>query len=392
MVVTLKKNSALNSKELFALGQSAFDFKESDYSGFKVLLSHSKSYGIFDNKQFASQLIRTSFTVAFNETTYTMDGIGCVATYPNYRGRGFINQLFNEVLQDMHAEGISLTYLAPFSYRFYQKYGYQQCFEKYEYLIESKNFRTFPTRKGYVERLSFSEAVADLRKIFAHAASSKCFGLKRADWWWSYRFEEQYRFLLAFDEGGKAEGYLIYSIEEEKFVIKEWFYCNQNAGINLLNFARTLFTDFSIVKYRVPQNHNNLTFFLKEPFVTKMIVPSMMARIVDLKKFLESYPFCIPETSMTFYLELSDPVLAENNGVWQLNLQSDGQVSVVKRQEHPANQDVLKMEIGTLTQLLLGFRSISMLAFNERIQASKEMIERLNECLPTVTPQLFDFF
>ena len=68
-----------------------------------------------------------------------MVGIGYVASYPEARGQGGINQIMEKILEDCRYRKVSLSYLAPFSYPFYRRYGYEQSFDKISYQLNSRD-------------------------------------------------------------------------------------------------------------------------------------------------------------------------------------------------------------------------------------------------------------
>ncbi len=95
---------------------------------------------IFDEEdRLTSQVMATPFPVNFYGQEYLMAGIGYVASYPEARGQGGINQIMEKILEDCRDRKVSLSYLAPFSYPFYRRYGYEQSFDKISYQLNSRD-------------------------------------------------------------------------------------------------------------------------------------------------------------------------------------------------------------------------------------------------------------
>jgi len=65
------------------------------------------------------------WTANFDGHAVSMDGIGGVASLPQYRRGGAIRGCFEAALPGMYAGGTLLSYLYPFSSAFYRKFGYE---------------------------------------------------------------------------------------------------------------------------------------------------------------------------------------------------------------------------------------------------------------------------
>lgn len=129
-----------------------------------------------------------------------------------------------------------------------------------------------------------------------------------------------------------------------------------------------------------------LSFLLDDSEIKETIAPYFMARIVDVKEFLQEYPFY--KQVEPFYFEVSDPVADWNNGVFAVSWDEAGQVQV-------SNQPIghkVKLSIQTLTCLLMNYRRASYLARIERLEADKETIQLLEETLPDMEAYFSDYF
>ena len=77
-----------------------------------------------------------------------MAGIGYVVSYPEARGQGGINQIMEKILKDCRERKVSLSYLAPFSYPFYRRYGYEQVFDQANYQLDSRDIPNVKKTSG----------------------------------------------------------------------------------------------------------------------------------------------------------------------------------------------------------------------------------------------------
>ncbi|NLG37719.1 MAG: GNAT family N-acetyltransferase, partial [Clostridiales bacterium] len=65
------------------------------------------------------------YDVWFDGQTVSMGGIGSVASLPEYRRGGHVRGLFNLVFEEMRDRGDVFSWLFPFSYDYYRKFGYE---------------------------------------------------------------------------------------------------------------------------------------------------------------------------------------------------------------------------------------------------------------------------
>lgn len=96
-----------------------------------------------------------------------------------------------------------------------------------------------------------------------------------------------------------------------------------------------------------------------------------MARIVDVKAFLENFPF--ESTAKPFHFVVKDPVAEWNNGIFGLIWDENDQVTIT---DEPLGTAV-HLDIQTLTCLVMNYRRPSYLHRIERIDTDKETLNSL---------------
>ena len=97
-----------------------------------------------------------------------------------------------------------------------------------------------------------------------------------------------------------------------------------------------------------------------------------MARIVDVKAFLENFPF--ESTAKPFHFVVKDPVAEWNNGIFGLIWDENDQVTIT---DEPLGTAV-HLDIQTLTCLVMNYRRPSYLHRIERIDTDKETLNFWN--------------
>ena len=128
-----------------------------------------------------------------------------------------------------------------------------------------------------------------------------------------------------------------------------------------------------------------LAFLLEDSQIKEQIEPYFMARIVDVKEFIQRFPFS--GTAEDFHFIVEDSVAPWNNGVFGLTWR-DGHLSIVNE---PIGK-MVRLDIQTLTCLMMNYRRASYLARIERITTDEEMVKTLERIIPNMEAYFSDYF
>ncbi|WP_034552654.1 GNAT family N-acetyltransferase [Carnobacterium funditum] len=385
-------------KEMLDLANYAFnkDKTASREKKFKQLCLNSDCYGAFKNNTLLSQLIVRPMEVYLHGQTFKMGGIGYVSSYPENRGGGDIAQLMALSLKKMNEQGQTLSYLDPFSYSFYRRYGYEQCFDELNYTIDVNELPKIQKTIGSIRRVKWEDAKASLKEIYKNRYRTSVGPLKRSEWDWEFLMlsREDSSIALYYDEKGKAQGYLIYSFKgqtEGTFVLQEMVYLSQSAFKELWNFVSSHKASFHTFIYKTGE-HEKIAYLFDNPRIKQEFIPSMMARIVNVEQFLLAYPFK-KQAPQTFYLKVKDEQADWNAGLWKVELHlTDRKVTLITREEEILQESILTGTIQTWTQVFMNYRTIKELHFFEQIEGDKQLVAEIAEYIPEGTPVLYDYF
>lgn len=380
-------------EEMFKLATYAFNAKNTPErrERFQMIVKHSWNYGYFDEDgRLSSQVMATPFSVNFYGKEYLMAGIGYVASYPESRGQGGINQIMEKILKDCRERKVSLSYLAPFSYPFYRRYGYEQLFDQINYRLDSRLVPNVKKTSGKMKRVTFEQAKKAIEKIYGKMSENQRGGLNRKEWWYTYKFKQkkENHYALYYDATGNAKGYVVYQLMAPRFVVIEWGYLNHEAFNGLIRFVASHSGAFEFFEYSCGYSSNNLNYLLKNPSAKTTITPYMMGRIVDMELFLKDYPF--RKKAVTFALEVTEDAYATwNEGIFELTIKNDEtKIKKVEQTKLP----VISGTIQHVTQLLMGYQKIEELAFFEKLTLSTNSLLEMGKCFPTQQPILNDYF
>lgn len=394
----IKEISIDHQDEMFDLAAYAFNAEttEEKRTRFNTLLAHSIKYGYFTNGKLTNQIVSTNFKSIFHGVQYQLSGIGAVSSYPENRGEGAISALMKGLLSKLLDQQTDLAYLDPFSYPFYQKYGFEQLFEQISYRVKAENWPASKTVEGAIQRVSWEVACPVIEVLYPKIKSSQRGALIREKWWLDYVYgmQKKYKFALYLNSDGKPEGYLVYTPASECFEINDLGYLTNSAFQAFAKFIGSHNSSSKEFFYKKGFDGKNLSFLMTAPLVDMQIQPFMMGRIVNIQMFLDKYPFQVGMEEQ-YYLKIDDGYAEWNDGLWLLTIKKNGEGKVKRLDKQSANftnEKFIHASIQKFTQLFMGYRTGDELHFFEKIVGEKEIILALSNRLPEGRPILDDYF
>ncbi|OFI50476.1 hypothetical protein BG261_00940 [Floricoccus tropicus] len=299
---------------------------------FYKLLTFSKAYTNELEGQLTSAIIDSHFNVFYGGENVSMSGIGYVASYPEYRGKSYVSDLMLEILKDNYNQGTVFSYLAPFSYSFYRKFGYEYVFNQKSYDIPFQYFPKGLKGDGKIVRLNFEEALPQMDEI--HKLVSEIGSVNRTHDQWSYYFEYKSKPNFAvYYENDLPVGYIIYEFSSNNFVIRELTFLTDEAKDALYFFVSSHASAFESVKYKASEKEI-VEWEMSEPSQAKILInPYMMARIVNMEEFMKTSPI------INGRVEIIDEQLPENNGIY-----GEGEGEIRKLSIGKFTQEILRQE------------------------------------------------
>ena len=368
--------------------ESGYDSKKEMIKSKKPILDLSKVFGWFHKNQLISQIAIYPCEVNIHGTPYKMGGVTGVGTYPEYAGHGLMQELIRLALTNMRQDGQWISYLYPYNIPYYRRKGWEIMSDKLSFKIRDTQLPKQVDVAGIVERKQVDDPdvylVYDQFSLLNHGALTR----STFHWeeYWRYENEEERTAAIYYNAAGEPRGVLFYWVAEEVFHIKEMFYLDQEARNGLWNFISAHFSMIYWVKGDIYKNEP-LAFLLEDSQIKETIEPYYMARIVDVEKFLQQFPFSAFDEPFCF--EVTDPVAEWNNGVFSVNWsEAKGQVEVTRE----ALGNPVKLDIQTLSCLLMNYRRASYLSRIERLTTDKRTLRTLEQIIPDTEAYFSDYF
>lgn len=353
--------------------------------------------GWFDGNQLVSQILNLPFKVNVHGEVYEMGGITAVGTYPEYSGFGLMESLITECLQRMRDEKRYISYLFPYSIPYYRKKGWEIMSDIVEFQVKDSQLPHYAGLNGKIRRVDPKHD--DVVTIYARYAEKTHGVMVRNTIAWNEKFQEDFweeKFIdsdinlqaaIYYDENDVPQGYLFYRIMEENYYIDEMVYLQEEARKGLWNFVSAHRSMIYNV-YGKTTGNEAVAFLLEDSEIIQKVSPYFMARIVDVKEFLQRYPFA--RSHFHIRLAVSDRIVSWNHGTFDISV-ANGEV-LVEKVNDDLEENAVQLTVQTLATMLLGYKRPCYLEKIERLQGDLEAINLLESIVPVGIPTFIDYF
>ncbi len=333
------------------------------------------------NGKIGQHVMIVPLTVHFDGGTLPMGGIGGVASLPEYRYGGGVMELMRQSLQVMHDRGIPLSELAPFSYEFYRKCGWECGFRWHELSIPMKELTLFKADKGTFVPLTdaLMEQAADVRNLHG----SHFNGAEQID---AGKMKDSFqeKGLLGYGVlggDGRLSGYALYKLKEHAIHCRDFFYRDITAKRQLLHFFNRHNSQAEILRLTVPET-DTTQHLLGNQYLDVKSQSGMMVRVVEVRQALAAMRIGAALTG-TFVMQVSDEMAPWNRGNWLVTA-SNGHLDAVRTEEKEPD---CVMAIQRLSQLVYGFLSGQDVAesgmMTWRTEAARPLFDKVFQKRPT---------
>lgn len=357
-------------------------------AGFKA----EREWGIFEDGTLKAKLGIIPLEIYLHGEKVKMGGIASVASWPEERRKGHVAKLLTHALEQMKQDGQAVSLLAPFSFNFYRKFGWEMFSDQRVYKIAVDQLPARTATEGQVRRHAPAEAIAQMQEVYeAYAPSYNGMVVRHNDWWQKSVLRNPCYAALYYRPNGKPGGYLLYSIEQQVLTVKEMIYLDETARKGLWTFIAN---HDSMIKQVVAKGPADdwLPLQLADPRIGHEIMPYFMARIVDLPAFVAQYRFQAGGEAVRLRLQVEDIYAPWNDGEWILSVSAEGEGALAKAGAAPDHEPVIRCTIQILSAMMIGYQRPDKLWRGERFAAAEHDVERLERLLPQRQTYLLDYF
>lgn len=352
------------------------------------ILEQADVKGWFDGDKLISQVAVYPMKVRIFNKTYDMGGLTGVGTYPEYSNQGLMHKLLYQSLKNMKEKKQSISFLYPYSIPYYRRKGWEIVSDKITYEIKDYQLPKNKQVSGEVERVDVeSEEVKKAYNRFAYQTHG---ALIRDDLAWNEYWLWDSDDLMAaiyYNDKNEPDGYVLYWIKDEVFHIKDMIFINEEARTGLWNFISA---HFSMINKVIGDTYTDepLAFLFEDADIKESISPYFMARIVDLEEFIKQYPFKADTIRREWIFKMDDPILSWNQGNFKLVIDKNGKGQITITSQKTED----KIDIQTMTTMLLGYKRPDYLYKIGRISCSNDTVDMLEDAIEQQAPYFSDYF
>lgn len=366
-------------------------YSEARRKDFHHWVQHSTTLGAYDGSKVVGQVLVLPLNMTIHRKNYKMGGIAFVASYPEYRQQGIVKKLMIESLNQMRANGQTISVLAPFSVSFYRYFGWELFFEKLNYTILPEKFPALGKKLDTIKRTSFEwldEELFEQVKAFHNKQAAVTSGsMQRDEAWWN-RLASRHpdsQFALYYEDNQVA-AYLRYEVAGTSFMIHDFVAQDMAAEQAIWRFVTAHAASITEIK-GVTANHSRFGYYFAEPQFKREVVQDIMVRIVDAQAFLQQYEWNHIEAPL--YVRLEDQFCAWNEQTFEVR--HTGEVAVIEV-DAVDTQQVLALPINLFSAMMVGYLSVQEAVMYAGQPVARVIIERWQQALQVGKPAFYEYF
>ncbi len=299
----------------------------------------------------------------FDGTIFPMSGIGGVSSLPQYRHQGGIRKCFEQQLRANYDDGVVLSYLYPFSTKFYGKFGYEPTGKVAYYTIPLRGIDK-QNVGGTVKPHYMGSCKEDIIKVYNDYMSKFNFACARDEYDWKYLDTSdmsksgQYIYVW-YNNEGEAKGVIGFKKDKdkvEKFNLQtgNMFWYSDAEGLRgLLEFARGFEVYYRNLIIKVPADAP-INAYVREwaMYPQECAVYSMgMARVINVTEILKAAKY---RGCGDIKIAVKDDFLPENNKTFAVTFEN-GKATEVAATEEAAD---VEMDIGVFSKFIYGDKDV----------------------------------
>ena len=337
--------------------------------------------GAFDAKgRLVACMNAIPFEAWFDGKTVGMGGVGGVVSEPDARRSGSVQGLILAALNEMRERGDVFSYLYPFSYVFYRKFGYEVCMR-----LVRINAPLEPLHKyrgpGRIERFVPGEGGSDpapIVEVYNDFAKANNLSIDRQGWRWRGLLEQdpvtnRRHTYVWYGEDGAPGAYLLYKAPPDfmppELQVLEAAWRSRESLYGLLGFIGGLSSNLTRVVWDLPPALAPELIWPELVWqdchdLKSEVIYAGMCRVVNAQNAL--YFMVKPQGGGSVTVGVADEDLPGNTGVYKIEWES-GESNVRRLKAGAAD---LECSIHALAQLVTGYLPLTELQLRQDIKVN----------------------
>ncbi|MGL6201098.1 MAG: GNAT family N-acetyltransferase [Lachnospiraceae bacterium] len=317
------------------------------------------------NHEICSMLQLNPYMMQMGECEFNSHYIVGVATREDYRKRGLMRELLHASLLNMYVRGEIFTFLMPAAEAIYRPYDFRFVYRQKQGIVKGKR----DEKAEYVFRNAIPEDCEAMAEFAREQLAPYQVYAKRDSAYYAVMQKEQESengSVMLIQKGEMLTGFFAYAKSANGYEIREPLLAKGHEDAILHAVYRLTGDENAAVKcYGIETAVNDA--------VSK---PIIMFRILHPEAVFEAI---IAMDTLDVYLNITDPIITENNGCFHLTAAAGKSVRAVKMAER---QEADTITIAALASLLFGYLGLDAIIGEEGVSLSAETAMQLEKLRP----------
>lgn len=343
--------------------------------------SGEKWYVAEDDGQPVSVCAVNAYTIHRGDIKLKCGGVAAVATPPEHRKKGYGTRFMVDVIRMMRQEGHVVSSLYAFRDPYYAKVGYATCGWRWKIVCPAERLPKIKSDLP-ISQIDPKE-IEKFEDVYEHFARQLSGSVVRTSEDWKSRLGKVAPMLFAIGDPIEAYAWVKLSDFWGNVDVGECAWKTKKGYEAILSLFNSLAHNQKTVTWCEPPQSPFLVNHIDRG-VEMMMFRQTMHRVLDVQKAIESLA---PITNGEFTIEITDNVIEDNNGAWQVWFESN------KAQATKCKSGDIKMDIGSFSQAFMGSPNITELAQHGLIDVrSKEALKAAEKLFDPIQVCCMDFF
>lgn len=330
-----------------------------------------------DDKTMTGCIYATRFPMQFDGNSVQMAAVGGVSSLPQYRRMGGIRGCFTTMLPDLYKNGVTFSYLYPFSTAYYRKFGYEMGCSCNHYEWQLSFIPTYKVDGSYelIDASNREKLAEDVKTVYQ--VWQKKYNCMIENESWEYRFateanpyKKQEFTYIYYKQDKTPAGYLTFRKEKDekgqRMVCSKFVFTDVEGLKGLFALVKTFASDHYCIRFTLPDTCNIEAMFLERSLGACRMERSYlgMVRVVNVEKVLQMARY---RGTGEIVLQVEDAHIPENDGIFEVHF-ADGRAVSVHKLEKEEKKPQLVMTIAEFSKWITGVADVAELEFCENVR------------------------
>jgi predicted acetyltransferase len=381
MAIEIRLPAPDQVRRFLETGATAFQeaFRPEDAERDERILDRERMFAAYEDGTLAGTAADIGLTLTVPGGELPAAGVTLVGVLPTHRRRGILSRLMRAEHDAIAARGEPLAILWASEESIYGRYGYGMATMRFSMDAERDRmrFRGDPPPVGRVRLVDEEAAARVLPPIYDRVRRETPGMFERTEAWWReyrlpdpehYRHGAGPRYFAVLELDGADEGYARYRVKDDwaegtpasKLRVIEAITTSPLAERELWRYLFGVDLVQRIETWHLRADHPLISLVTEPRRLRLRLADGLWLRIVDVERALADRTYA---ADGAVSLELVDPFLPANEGVWQLEA-SGGEGRVSRAEVQPD----LRLDIADLGSAYLGGFTFTELARAGRVE------------------------